>query len=169
MEIRNKITGVAVGAVASVGLLTGAAALAGAQTPPDTTTDPGVTAPADAAQDTTEEQDPALNGSITAPEDESLSEAEENAGLSDLATISAAEAEQAAADAVGGTAGTTQLENENGSVVYEVDVTDASGGVTEVKVDAGNGAVLDQEMDNEADEANEGPEDNEATSPAPAN
>ncbi|MGI9017968.1 MAG: PepSY domain-containing protein [Euzebya sp.] len=157
MEVKSKIAAVSIGAVTSLGLVGGLAALAGAQTraPSAPAADSQPAADAQGA----EENDPALNSSITAPQDESLSEADEATALEDLATITPAQAEQAAADTVGGTAGTAQLGNENGSVVYEVEVTDDAGMVHEVKVDAGNGSVLAQEAEgNEADEVNEGPE-----------
>ncbi|MGB3683380.1 MAG: PepSY domain-containing protein, partial [Rubrobacteraceae bacterium] len=63
-----------------------------------------------------------------------------------------------------------ELGNENGYVVWEVEVAAQDGTLQEVKVDAGNGKVLAQETgDNEgsekgeANEANEGPEANEAS------
>ena len=73
-------------------------------------------------------------------------DAAEAAALQQLATISADEASQAALAAVPGTVNTVELDNENGSVVYSVEVrTDA--GLIDVKVDAGNGSVLAQESD----------------------
>jgi uncharacterized membrane protein YkoI len=156
MEMRNKIAAVSIGAITFLSVVGGLAAMAGAQdrTPPAATADTGAAAG-------TEEQDPMLNGSITVADHESLSEADEAAALEGLATISAADAEQAATAAVPGTASPAELENENGSVVYEVKVVDADGMEHEVIVDAGNGAVLAQEQDDEGseDEANEGPED----------
>lgn len=54
--------------------------------------------------------------------------------------------------AVPGTAGEVELENENGSVVYSVEIT-ANGITADVMVDAGNGKVLAQDTgENDADE-----------------
>ncbi|MDE0803517.1 MAG: PepSY domain-containing protein, partial [Acidimicrobiales bacterium] len=156
MSIKDRSKRVLAGGAAAVGLTLGVAALAGAATSPDQTapTDPTVESTT-AEQD--ESQDPNLNGSIQTPEDESLSEADEAKALEGLAKISPADAEQAALAAVpGGTVnGAASLENENGSVVYEVDVTDANGQSVEVKVDAGNGDVLDQEAGDSEDEGSE--------------
>ncbi len=172
MAIKDRSKRVLAGGAAAAGLTLGVAALAGAATSPDQTapTDPTVDSTA-GEQD--ESQDPALNGSIQSPEDESVSEADEAKSLEGLAKISPADAEQAALAVVpGGTVnGAAALENENGSVVYEVDVTGSDGTQHEVKVDAGTGDVLaqdngdsegDEGTESEADEANEGPEANEA-------
>lgn len=94
-----------------------------------------------------------LDGSIHSAEIEGQSEAEESSALAALATITDAEATEAAVGAnPDATVDAVQLGNENGSVVYEVTMTDASGASLEVKVDAGNGAVLAQEAGSEADE-----------------
>jgi uncharacterized membrane protein YkoI len=42
----------------------------------------------------------------------------------------------------GGTVSKTELDNENGTIVYSVQVTDSSGKKQEVKVDATSGNVL---------------------------
>ncbi|MDE0805303.1 MAG: PepSY domain-containing protein [Acidimicrobiales bacterium] len=176
MSIKDRSKRVLAGGAAAVGLTLGVAALAGAATSPDQT------APTDTTVDSeqNESQDPTLNGSIQTPEDESLSEADEAKALEGLAKISPADAEQAALAAVPGTVnGAPELENEDGSVVYEMEITSADGTVTEVVVDAGNGDVLAQEAgdseddegtESEADEANEAdeaPEANEAPEVAP--
>ncbi|WP_308195101.1 PepSY domain-containing protein [Microbacterium profundi] len=67
--------------------------------------------------------------------------------LQSLATVTPEEATAAALAAVPGTAGDATLEDENGYVVYEVQVTAADGSVIEVKVDAGDASVLAQEAD----------------------
>lgn len=110
-------------------------------------------------------QDPTLSGSIQAPENNSMSEADEAKTLEGQATISSSDAESAALAAVpGGTVNSVELGNENGSVVYQVDMTDAGGQAVEVKVDAGSGDVLSSATaDNEASEA-EG-SDTEAETP----
>lgn len=138
------------GGAAAVGLSLGVAAVASAGTS-QTTEDP--------AAETDDVQEPQLDGSIQAPESEGTSE-DEDKDLESLATVTADEAIAAATAAVPGTADKAELGNENGTVVYEVDVTADDGTKTEIKVDAGNGAVLDSSADdqgdeNEADEADE--------------
>jgi hypothetical protein len=121
-------------------------------------------------------EDPSYTGSIPAPDDgaddgteSEADEAAEAQALQALATISADRARDAALTAVPGTAATVGLDNENGSVVYSVEVTGADGTVTDVKVDAGNGKVLAQDSgeDSEADEAS-GAEQPDDAAPAPA-
>jgi ribosomal protein S3 len=48
----------------------------------------------------------------------------------------------------------TELEDENGFLVYGVEVVNANKGIVDVKVDAGTGEVLAVEQDNQ-DKANE--------------
>ena len=169
MSITDRSKRLIAGGAAGVGLTLGVAALAGAATSPDQI------APNPASAEVDGEQDPMLNGSIQAPDDESLSEPEEAKALEGLATISLSDAEAAATSAVpGGTVNSVELGNENGSVVYEVDMTDANGQEVEVKVDAGNGGVLatetgdDESGESEADEADEAPEANETPEVSPA-
>lgn len=101
-------------------------------------------------------QDPSYTSSVTAPEQNGQSEADQPAALQSLAKISPDQARDAALVAVPGTAGNVELDNENGNVVYSVQVTDASSKVIDVKVDAGNGSVLHQDSAN--DKAKEGAE-----------
>jgi uncharacterized membrane protein YkoI len=93
-------------------------------------------------------QEPALNGSIAVPQgqDEGVSEADEAAALAPLAKITADEASAAAQAEVPGEVQKVELDNENGSLVYSVEI-----GGKDVKVDAGTAAVLHIESD--------GPED----------
>ena len=91
-----------------------------------------------------EEQEPNLNGSIQVADDESLSEAQAQSEYSALAKISEADAIKIAEAEVGGTAKGAELEAENGSLVYEVEI-----GNQEVLVDAGTGSVLFIEQDND--------------------
>ena len=99
---------------------------------------------------TAEAQDPSYTSSVQVPESADTGQAEndqaEAAALQAVATISPDQAKQAALAAVPGTAGKVELESENGNVVYGVEVT-ANGTTTDVKVDAGNGAVLSQQTD----------------------
>jgi uncharacterized membrane protein YkoI len=108
-------------------------------------------------------QDPSYTSSVTAPEQNGQSEADQSAALQSLAKISPDQARDAALAAVPGTAGKVELDNENGNVVYSVQITDASGKVIDVKVDAGNGSVLHQATDqNEAGKGAETPNGQEA-------
>jgi len=108
-------------------------------------------------------QDPSYSSSVTAPEQNGQSEADQSAALQSLAKISPDQARDAALAAVPGTAGKVELDNENGNVVYSVQITDASGKVIDVKVDAGNGSVLHQDTDqNGADKGAETPNGQEA-------
>ncbi len=169
MNVRKTVTTSAL----ALGVLAGSAGIASAVNSQGATAQP---ATSEVEDDT---QDPILDGSIQAPEIEGQSEADELAGLEALATITADDASKAALAAnPGATVNGVELENENGSVVYEVDMTDSAGAAIEVKIDAGNGAVLAQESgDDDAnegadDDANEGPEAdeiNEAPEVAPAN
>ena len=94
-----------------------------------------------------------------------VSEADEAASLAQLATVTPDEASQAALASQPGSVVKVELDNENGNVVYSVEI-DTGSGVVDVKVDAGNATVLVSEPDdgdeNEADEADEAP------SPRPA-
>lgn len=149
MDRRKLVAGAAVAAVLTVGAAS--AAIAVQQQPQDTT----------GTQTTSQEQHPAINGSVPAPAGTETNDATEGSGndaaeaqqLKGLAKIDQATAEKAALQAVPGTVVKTELDNENGFVVYSVEVKSADGTVTDVKVDAGNGQVLAQES-----EANDGQE-----------
>jgi len=96
-----------------------------------------------------DEQQPQYSGSIKVDEAqyEGMSEADEAAVLQGLATISAADAETAALAAnPSASVIKTELDNENGSLVYGVELT-VNGKAYDVKVDAGTGAVLHTEAD----------------------
>ncbi len=89
------------------------------------------------------DQTPSYVSSVTIQE--SVNETDESgeaAALAPMAKITAEEAKSFAQDNVGGTATSAKLENENGNVVYEVKI-----GTKEVKVDAGNGKILNVESD----------------------
>ncbi|MEA2843807.1 MAG: hypothetical protein QOJ69_1478 [Actinomycetota bacterium] len=93
---------------------------------------------------------PAYTSSVTVADTGTENEAND-AALAGLAKISPDQAKAAALAAVPGTAGQVALEDENGNVVFGVEITAADGTKTDVKVDAGNGTVLAQE----AEDANE--------------
>ncbi len=71
-----------------------------------------------------------------------------------LANIDRAAAEQVALKAVPGTVHETELEtSDNGYVVYDIEIAGDDGKEHEVTVDAGNGKVLHQDLEEEADES----------------
>lgn len=100
---------------------------------------------ADEAADTEADEpneSPAYTSSITVdPADNGASEVDENAALVPLAAITSDEAIAAAIASHPGTVVSTQLENENGSVVHAV-LIDTGDTTVDVKVDVGNGTVL---------------------------
>lgn len=157
MNLRSRATAIAGTATLGIAALAGVAV---AQSPAAPATDPA------ARDEAAEEQDPALGGSVTV--DESTlpegDEAAEEQALADLpgVTVTAEQAETAAVDAVGGGSVTdSELGDENGFAVWEVEVTAADGTMKEVKVDAGDGSVLATEDE----EADEGTEDESAEGP----
>ncbi|MEH2321327.1 PepSY domain-containing protein [Nostoc sp.] len=77
-------------------------------------------------------------------------EQQEAAKLQPLAKITAKQAQQAAETSVGGKAKSIKIENEDGNLIYAVEI-----GQQEVTVDAGNGKVLYIENANQQDEKNE--------------
>ncbi|MBN3924260.1 PepSY domain-containing protein [Nostoc sp. NMS4] len=81
---------------------------------------------------------------------ETNDDAQEAAKLQPLAKITAQQAQQAAEASVGGKAKSVKLENEDGNLVYAVEI-----GQQDIKVDAGNGKVLYAENANQQDEKNE--------------
>jgi hypothetical protein len=86
-------------------------------------------------------QEPSYTGSIAVDQaqTEGMSESDEAAALQGKATISAADAEAAALAAnPGATVVKTELDNENGALVYSVELSNGA----DVKVDAGNGSIL---------------------------
>jgi len=159
MSFKQHTKKLVAGGAAAVGLTLGVAVLAGAAGPGS----PDQSPPAQTEDD--DVQDPAYESSVTAPESEGQSEADEAAALEGLATITPDQARDAALAVVPGTAGDVELDNENGNVVYSVEITDANGKVIDVKVDPGNATVLHQDAGDDAEEANEAnepPEANEA-------
>lgn len=82
--------------------------------------------------------------------DDDLEEQQEAAKLQSLAKITLQQAQQAAETASAGKASSIELENEDGNLVYAVNI-----GQKEVIVDAGDGRVLYTEDANQEDEKNE--------------
>lgn len=60
-----------------------------------------------------------------------------------------------------GTVLQAEIENENGCAVYGVDIKSADGKVHDVKVDAGTGAVVHQELGAKAGAEHEGEKEEE--------
>lgn len=90
-------------------------------------------------------QDPSYSGNIAVDQAQTdgMSEADEAAALQGQATIAAADAEAAALAAnPGATVVKTELDNENGALVYSVELDNG----LDVKVDAGNSAILHTEQ-----------------------
>ncbi|XJZ26868.1 PepSY domain-containing protein [Bacillota bacterium Lsc_1132] len=76
----------------------------------------------------------------------------DDAAVLKQATLTKAESESIALKAVAGTVKSSELENENGSAVYGVQIVDKAGKTQDVKVDAKTGKVLKVEADdNEKD------------------
>ncbi len=117
------------------------------------------------AQGGDEVNEPSYRSSVTVADTQTEDEAAEARQLESVAKISPEQAREAALRAVPGTARDPELENENGNVVYEVLVTETTGALTEVKVDAGNGSVLAREAeepgDDEGDTEDEGEDGSE--------
>jgi uncharacterized membrane protein YkoI len=97
-----------------------------------------------------ETDDPTFTGTVAAPAETEQADGQKGAGAEDqeqaalekLATVSTEQAGDAARAAVPGTVAETDLGNENGFVVYSVEINGSDGSVTEVTVDAGDGTVL---------------------------
>ena len=75
-------------------------------------------------------------------------EAAESAALASQAKVTESQANTTALGQFpGGTVSKTELDNENGTVIYSVHLTDSAGKQQEVKVDATTGTVLPPEAD----------------------
>lgn len=108
-----------------------------------------------------DEQSPSYSSSITAPQGTDTgaeTKDDEAAEAKALASTPGLIGEQAAQDAAlaafPGTVQKVELDNENGNIVYSVEITNDAGASADVKVDAGNGTVLHQEAGG-ADEGGE--------------
>lgn len=167
---------IVVGSIAAATVIGGATMAAANQPAPSASTasaatsaTPGATGADTETKDGPDQSDkgdkgetPDVKGSIKAPEtkddakgaETAASQQAEDAALAKLATVDKAAATSAATGAVPGTAGPATLQDEDGSVVYKVEVTKADKSVVEVTVDAGNASVLGQD----ASDGAEGPE-----------
>jgi uncharacterized membrane protein YkoI len=108
---------------------------------------------ANSASETTPEgddRDDSFKGTVSAPD-------QSGSSLRELAKVDQAAAERVALGAVPGTVHDTELEtSDNGYVVYDIEVAGDDGKMHEVKVDAGNGEILHQDLEDEADESDFG-------------
>ena len=78
------------------------------------------------------------------------------ATIAGMATVSLDSAVKAALNVVPGKVLKTELENENGYLVYGIEIAKADNQIADVKVDAGNGKVLKIETDKKDNEDREG-------------
>ncbi len=108
------------------------------------------------------------NGKVLAQEtDDDADDAAEQAKLAKLAKVSADDAVKKATAAVPGKAAPAELDDEDGKVVYEVEIIQDDGTEVDVIIDAINGDVIAQETDADSHEANEAPEGTENNKEAP--
>ncbi|MFE4893739.1 PepSY domain-containing protein [Peribacillus butanolivorans] len=91
-------------------------------------------------------------------EQQELSEKQESAALEKKAKLTEAESKKIALEKVPGTVKEVELEDEDGTVVYSVNVQAKDGSKQEVKIDAQTGKVLKVESD---DEEGNGKEEND--------
>ncbi len=98
--------------------------------------------------------------SIHIDDSKEISDLEESSQLAYLAKITKEQAEAIALKSVSGVIKGSQLENDNGDVVYTIDIINGSV-ETEVRIDAGNGNILNIEKDNNSDAQQEKNSENE--------
>jgi len=79
----------------------------------------------------------------------------EAAQLASLAKIDVSQASSAALAQVPGTVLKVALDNENGNLVYSVEIKTGSNEIKDVKVDAGNGQVLHMDAEHEGGDEQE--------------
>jgi len=135
--LKKSLTGIGIAAVLAVGFVLGNLTLGPIFAQSQATNSSTQSAAID-------EQQPKYSGSIQIDDSQyqGVSEADEVAALQSKATISAAQAEAAAlATNPGTTVAKTELDNENGVLVYSVELSNGK----DVKVDAGTEKVLHTE------------------------
>jgi uncharacterized membrane protein YkoI len=140
MKVNERVAGTVMLACLLVGSL--GIGLAWAQAPQPST--PAATAQEESGPND-QARNPAYSSSIAVDEAavDGMAESDESAALQKLATISADEARAAAVAAnPGATAIKVELDNENGALVYSVELSNG----LDVKVDAGNGQVVHTEQ-----------------------
>jgi uncharacterized membrane protein YkoI len=94
--------------------------------------------------------DDITGGSIQAPDREFESDDREKRELRSLAEITIPGAAEAAHEAHPGQVTKIEIEDEEGYVVYEVEVAGDEGVYHEMKVDAGNGDILESETEDDS-------------------
>ncbi|MGB9592763.1 MAG: PepSY domain-containing protein [Anaerolineae bacterium] len=140
MKVDKRIAG----AVAGVCLLAGSLGIGMALAQGPVTSSPTAVVQREAGVDD-QVQEPLYSGSIAVDQTQfdGMSETDEAAALQKMATISADQAKMAAEAAnPGATATKVELDNENGALVYSVELSNG----LDVKVDAGNGQILHTEQ-----------------------
>jgi len=140
MKISQRVAGMVTGFALLLGTVGGGVALANTPAPTAAPTQAKVQ-----IQTQKDVQSPSYKGSITVPQsqNDSMSEAQEASALQGQAKITAAQAEAAALAANPGTKVVkTELDNENGALVYSVQLSNG----LDVKVDAGNSQILHSEQ-----------------------
>ena len=140
MKVSHRIAGAVTGLALLLGTVGGGIALAQAPAPTAAPTQANVQ-----GQTQKDVQSPIYKGSITVSQaqNDGMNEAQEAAALQSQTKISAAQAEAAALAANPGTKVVkTELDNENGALVYSVQLSNG----LDVKVDAGNGKILHSEQ-----------------------
>ncbi|MBW8172512.1 PepSY domain-containing protein [Ornithinimicrobium sp. Arc0846-15] len=101
-----------------------------------------------------------LTGTVGAPTDATP--------LADVATVSEADASKAALDAAPGTVDQIELDEEDGFVIWEVEVRGADGVLTELALDAGDASILEQEADDDGKDEGKDNDDLVGTVEVPA-
>lgn len=105
---------------------------------------------AQTTQQTTQAQQPKYACSIVVPQNAT------DASLAGQAKITLAQAQQAAQAAAPGTLIGSGLDNENGCLVYSVEIRSADGKIHDVKVDAGTAKILHQDTGSRVGSEHEG-------------
>lgn len=139
MNVRKALYGVGTGGALVSAFLAGSVMLSPVFAQPTPNSTPTVT-PSTEAKETAE--------SAGQPEKAEPAEQAQQAALQAQATIMADQANQAAlAQFHGGTVKHTSLDNEHGTLAYDVEVVDSTGATHEVQVNAATGAVLSSAAD----------------------
>ncbi len=98
----------------------------------------------------TETQDPKYACSTSVPENTPT------AKLAALAKLTTRQAEAAASAAVAGTVIGVKLDDENGCLVYSVQINGSDGKIHDVKVDVSTGKILHQDLGDESEQGESG-------------
>lgn len=179
VQMNKKLMAYVVTGAMAIGLLGGASyqGIAKAQTnaPAPSAVTSTVTTQSD--QQNINEQQPMYQGTIKVAnsQDNAIdneknvkdNEVQDNAQLASLAKITPDQAKRAALKVVPGTVTKISLDNENGYLVYSVEIK-TNTGLVDVKVDAGNGAVLAQDKGQDNEKSKEKVSEGEKTN-APDN